>query len=90
MVHKALDGDYDAARKILFELDQLIGMMFEQGNPAGVKCALEYIGVCGDILRLPLVQVNYELRRRIGQKLAYLGKEFEALTGEKFVAYPIS
>lgn len=89
MVHSALDGDYDTAKKILFELDPLIGMMFEQGNPAGVKCALEYIGVCGDTLRLPLVQVNYELRRRIGQKLAALSKDYESLVGEKFVPYPV-
>ena len=86
MVHKALEGDYLAARKILFELDELIGMMFEQGNPAGVKCALEYIGICQDELRLPLVPVNYELRKRIGKKLVTLGKDFKTLVGEKLEA----
>jgi 4-hydroxy-tetrahydrodipicolinate synthase len=83
MVHKALAGDFESARKILFQLDELISMMFEQGNPAGVKCALEYIGICGDDLRLPLVPVNYDLRKRIGKKLVTLGKEFSTLVGEK-------
>ena len=83
MVHKALEGDFETARKILFELDQLISMMFEQGNPAGVKCALEYIGVCQDEQRLPLVPVNYELRKKIGKKLASLGKEFKDLVNQK-------
>jgi len=83
MVHKALDGDFEGSRKILFELDELIAMMFEQGNPAGVKCAMEYIGICQDELRLPLVPVNYDLRKRIGQKLVGLGKEFKTLIGEK-------
>lgn len=86
MVHKALAGDFESSRKILFQLDELISMMFEQGNPAGVKCALEYIGVCGDDLRLPLVPVNYDLRKRIGKKLVTLGKEFSALVGEKLEA----
>jgi len=83
MVHKALEGDFNTAKHILFQLDELISMMFEQGNPAGVKCALEYIGICQDELRLPLVPVNYELRKRIGKKLVTLGKEFKALIGEK-------
>lgn len=83
MVHKALAGDFESSRKILFQLDELISMMFEQGNPAGVKCALEYIGICGDDLRLPLVPVNYDLRKRIGKKLVTLGKEFSTLVGEK-------
>lgn len=86
MVHHALDGDFEKSRKILFELDELIAMMFEQGNPAGVKCALEYIGVCQDELRLPLVPVNYDLRKRIGQKLVGLGKEFRAIVSEKVTA----
>jgi 4-hydroxy-tetrahydrodipicolinate synthase len=86
MVHKALDGDFESSRKILFQLDELISMMFEQGNPAGVKCALEYIGICGDDLRLPLVPVNYDLRKRIGKKLVTLGKEFKTLVGEKLEA----
>jgi 4-hydroxy-tetrahydrodipicolinate synthase len=86
MVHKALEGDYTTARHILFQLDELISMMFEQGNPAGVKCALEYIGLCQDELRLPLVPVNYELRKRIGKKLVTLGKEYKALIGEKLEA----
>lgn len=86
MVHKALDGDFETARKILFQLDELIGMMFEQGNPAGVKCALEYIGICKDELRLPLVPVNYELRKKIGKKLVTLGKEFKVLIDGKLEA----
>jgi 4-hydroxy-tetrahydrodipicolinate synthase len=86
MVHKALEGDFESSRKILFQLDELISMMFEQGNPAGVKCALEYIGICGDDLRLPLVPVNYDLRKRIGKKLVTLGKEFKTLVGEKLEA----
>nr|MBP7257448.1 4-hydroxy-tetrahydrodipicolinate synthase [Chitinophagales bacterium] len=51
MIHKGLEGDFIAARKILYKLDELIGYIFEQGNPAGVKCVLEHLGVCKDELR---------------------------------------
>ena len=79
MIHKGLEGDFIAARKILYKLDDLIGYIFEQGNPAGVKCVLEHLGVCKDELRLPLMPVNYDLRKRISQRVAILSKELDGL-----------
>jgi 4-hydroxy-tetrahydrodipicolinate synthase len=79
MIHKGLEGDFIAARKILFKLDELIGYIFEQGNPAGVKCVLEHLGICKDELRLPLMPVNYDLRKRISQRVAILSKELDGL-----------
>ena len=79
MIHKGLEGDFIAARKILYKLDELIGYIFEQGNPAGVKCVLEHLGVCKDELRLPLMPVNYDLRKRISQRVAILSKELDGL-----------
>ena len=79
MIHKGLEGDFITARKILYKLDELIGYIFEQGNPAGVKCVLEHLGVCKDELRLPLMPVNYDLRKRISQRVAILSKELDGL-----------
>jgi len=75
MVHLALNNDYAAARKIVYQIDELITYLFEQGNPAGVKCALQHLGVCADHVRLPLVSVNQDLRDRIGKKMEMLGAE---------------
>lgn len=75
MVHLALNNDYAAARKIVYQIDELITYLFEQGNPAGVKCALQHLGVCADYVRLPLVPVNPDLRDRIGKKMELLGAE---------------
>ncbi|MBX7225448.1 MAG: 4-hydroxy-tetrahydrodipicolinate synthase [Chitinophagales bacterium] len=86
MIHRGMAKDFEGARSILFELDELITMLFEQGNPAGVKCALEHLGICKDELRLPLMPVNYDLRRRMGVKIANLTREFERLIGEKLSA----
>ena len=69
MVHQALDGDFATARKTVYELDELITYLFEQGNPAGVKATMKHLGVCDDYVRLPLVPVNADLRNKIAQKI---------------------
>ncbi len=73
MVHQALDGDFAAARKTVYDLDELITYLFEQGNPAGVKATMKHLGVCDDVVRLPLMPINADLRNKIGQKLKQLG-----------------
>lgn len=69
MVHDALDGNYSKARKTVYELDELITFIFEQGNPAGVKATMKHLGVCNDHVRLPLMPVNADLRKKIAQKV---------------------
>lgn len=73
MVHHALDGNFVEARKSVFDLDEFINMLFEQGNPAGVKCALKHLGICEETVRLPLMPVNEDLSQRIQQKLKEIG-----------------
>jgi len=58
MVRLCLKGDYKAAQKPHSDLIDFTRLMFTEGSPAGVKTALKHLGVCGDALRLPLVQVN--------------------------------
>ena len=66
---QALDGDFATARKTVYELDELITYLFEQGNPAGVKATMKHLGVCDDYVRLPLMPINDELRSKIAKKL---------------------
>jgi 4-hydroxy-tetrahydrodipicolinate synthase len=58
MIRYSLTGDYDAARKIHYELLEIMEALFEDGNPAGVKAALNSMGLMGNNLRLPLVKAN--------------------------------
>jgi 4-hydroxy-tetrahydrodipicolinate synthase len=58
MIRIALKGDFKAAQKGHYALVEFTRLMFVEGNPAGVKTALKQLGVCGDTLRLPLVQVS--------------------------------
>ena len=58
MVQLLLNNDYKAAQKIHSSLIEFTRLMFVEGNPAGAKCSLKYLGVCSDHLRLPLVPVS--------------------------------
>lgn len=69
MVRTALEGKYDLAQKQHYQLLHFIDNLFEQGNPAGVKAALQVLGVCSQELRLPLVPVDQSLYETIRQQL---------------------
>jgi 4-hydroxy-tetrahydrodipicolinate synthase len=58
MVRYCLAGDFKSAQKIHSQLIDFTRLMFVEGSPAGVKTALKHLGICGDTLRLPLVQVS--------------------------------
>jgi len=85
MVHQALDGDFASARQTVYQLDELITFLFEQGNPAGVKAAMKHLGVCDDHVRLPLMPINADLRNKIAQNLVGLNKQMESLITEHLV-----
>jgi len=55
MVRLALEGDYKSARLIHRHFNELIQLLFVEGNPAGVKSMLAVMGFIDNTLRLPLV-----------------------------------
>ena len=65
MVKYGLDGDFEQARKIHFQLIDLINALFADGSPGGIKTVLELKQLCQNIVRLPLVPVNNETRKLI-------------------------
>lgn len=58
MVNAALGGDFNTAKVIHYKLLKGIDLLFAEGNPAGVKCVLQAMNICGDTVRLPLVNVS--------------------------------
>ena len=72
MVHTALLGGVSKAALIHLRLHNLNKLLFEQGNPVGVKCALSHLGICGNNLRLPLVPASADLANRIANELVKL------------------
>lgn len=65
MIRSGLKGDVVAGFKNQYQLMTMIDLIFEQGNPAGIKEVLRKAGVCESYLRLPLVNVNEDLGERI-------------------------
>ena len=65
MARAALAGDFARAQQLLYQLVPLNPLMYEEGNPVGVKAALALQGVCDAAVRLPLVPASEGLTARI-------------------------
>jgi 4-hydroxy-tetrahydrodipicolinate synthase len=62
MVRYALKGDFEKARPLHFKLLELMQLIFVEGNPAGVKAALQIQGIISNSqVRLPLVKASEAL-----------------------------
>jgi len=65
MVRKTLKGDYKGALPLHYSLLEFTKLCFTEGNPAGVKAAMQELGICENHLRLPLVPVSSLTREKI-------------------------
>ncbi len=70
LVHAALEDRRAEALELQRKFQPLMEMNYLESNPGPVKCALSLMGRCGETLRLPLVPVREEIRRRIEKTLA--------------------
>lgn len=69
MIRKCLNYDFKGAQDGHYDLLNITRLCFVEGSPAGVKTALKELGICGDTLRLPLVQVSESVKEEIVQEL---------------------
>lgn len=69
MVRLALEGDYEHARTIHHRFTDLFSLLFVDGNPAGVKCVLNAMGMIDNVLRLPLVPTRVDTGEKIKRVL---------------------
>lgn len=74
MVRLALAGRFTEARPLHYQLTEITSAFFSEGNPGGVKAALNQLNICGDVLRLPLVNVGQPVYEKINTELRKLGK----------------
>lgn len=65
LIQAGLDGNSARAKELHYDLMPIIDMIFEQGNPSGIKALLSKKGLCENSLRLPLVPVDDALAERI-------------------------
>jgi 4-hydroxy-tetrahydrodipicolinate synthase len=74
VVNEATAGNLQNARKTHYSMLEFTRLLFVEGNPAGVKEALQYLRICNNHLRLPLVNVSDKTSQSIKNELVKLGK----------------
>ena len=65
MIRLGLKGKVREAYDIHYRMADGINLIFEQGNPAGIKEIFSYLGFSENTVRLPLVNVDTDLAARI-------------------------
>jgi 4-hydroxy-tetrahydrodipicolinate synthase len=70
MVRQALAGNIAQAQKLHYKTFEITEQLFADGNPGGVKIALELLKVCGSNVRLPLVKPNEKVQKRLKELVA--------------------
>jgi 4-hydroxy-tetrahydrodipicolinate synthase len=65
MIALSLDYQFNEASAILNDFVDLNPLMYEEGNPVGVKAVLERFGVCSANVRLPLIEASSGLKDKI-------------------------
>ncbi len=58
-------GSEEESKKATFSMLNINGLMYQEGNPVGIKNLLNHMGICGDQVRLPLLRASMELSQKI-------------------------
>jgi 4-hydroxy-tetrahydrodipicolinate synthase len=74
MIRLGLNRKVDEAFKSQYLLFDCIDMIFEQGNPAGIKQVFQALGIAENTVRLPLVTVDESLQQRIAEFVKRIDK----------------
>lgn len=69
MVRQALNGGFQKARSLHYQLFEVTKLLFTEGNPGGVKAALDILNLCPDHVRQPLWPISNELRQKIAGEI---------------------
>jgi len=65
MIQLGLEGKAKEAFDIHYKLMDVVGYIFAENNPAGIKAVFSALGLCNDTVRLPLVAATSELKKKI-------------------------
>ena len=58
MMNAMKEGHTVEALRLHYAMLHMNQLIFADGNPAGIKCLMSHMGLCENVLRLPLVTVN--------------------------------
>ena len=66
---EAVRGHWSASKEAHLSLFNLTNLLFVEGNPTGIKAVLHSRGICGDAVRLPLVEASGRLKKALKSEL---------------------
>ena len=72
IIRNSLNNNYTEAQAAQYAMLDLFEALFVEGSPSGVKATLHILGLCENVLRLPLVPVSqktYDKLKSLIQKL---------------------
>jgi len=75
MVRLGLQGKSEAAYQYHYALKDGMNLIFEEGNPAGIKAIFELLGLTNASVRLPLMEASSSLKSKLAHFMASLSKE---------------
>lgn len=70
MTRLILAGNPKKAQALHYKLLDITEQLFADGNPGGVKEALEILNICKNQVRLPLVNVNSETQKKLKELIS--------------------
>ena len=65
MMHAMKEGRLEEALRLHYAMLRMNQLIFADGNPAGIKCLMSHMGLCENVLRLPLVKANEKVEADI-------------------------
>jgi 4-hydroxy-tetrahydrodipicolinate synthase len=74
MMRLGLNRKVDDAFKLQYLFADCIDMIFEQGNPAGIKQVFKSLGIAENTVRLPLINADEPLANRIDKFVKKINK----------------
>lgn len=74
MTNAALERNFKKAAGYQLSFSEINPLMYEEGNPSGIKEVLEQMGIVRNFSRLPVVSVSDRLREKINQALHKIKK----------------
>lgn len=69
MFHYVEEGELSKAYALHYQLLDIVSLLFEEGNPTGVKALMEALSFCSKTVRLPLVSASEGLCLKIEKAL---------------------
>jgi 4-hydroxy-tetrahydrodipicolinate synthase len=68
MMHAMKEGRPEEALRLHYAMMRMNQLIFADGNPAGIKCLMNHMGLCQNVLRLPLVTANEKVEADITEE----------------------